>query len=132
VYFAAHHAFARPGAPTSPAAWALQEPLIAVLLVLVLLATTVIGLTLLPNGTPPILRAWVLVYPLYLAVGSLVTPSLLRYFMLMFPAALCFTPLGRRRGVAVVLVVAALTLGVLGTGWWVPEFVPPGGDGTYP
>ena len=132
VYLAAHNAFAKPGAPTSPLAWGIEEPLVGILLVLVLTMTTVIGLRLLPATTPPLVRTWVVVYPLYLAVASLVTSSFLRYFMLAFPAALLFLPVARRRASGLALLVAAVALGILGATWWVPEMVPFVPDGTYP
>lgn len=132
MYLEAHNSFAREGAPISPAAWALREPVIAVLVLCVLTVTTAIGLRLLPEGTPALMRAWVLLYPPYLVLGSLVTSSLLRYFMLAFPAALAFLPLARRRVAGPVLLVLALVLGTAGAWVWVRDFMPPDPDGVFP
>lgn len=132
VYLTAHNSFAKAGSPISPAAWALEEPLIAVLLVLVLAMTTTIGLKLMPHGVPTLLRAWVVLYPPYLFLGSLVTSSLLRYFMFAFPAALCLLPVARRRGPGLILLVSAVALGLVTAWWWVPEFMPPDPDGVFP
>lgn len=132
VYLAAHNAFAKPGAPTSPLTWGLEEPVIGVLVLLVLVMTTVIGTKLLPTDTPALVRAWVVVYPVYLVVGSLVTSSFLRYFMLAFPAALMFVPVVRRRAGGALFLAVAVALGILGARWWIPEMVPFVPDGTYP
>ncbi|WP_299442806.1 hypothetical protein [uncultured Phycicoccus sp.] len=132
VYLEAHNSYATPGAPLSPALWALTEPLIGVLLVLILVVTTTIGLKLMPMGTPPLLKAWVVLYPPYLALGSLITPSLLRYFMFAFPAALYLLPVARRRGPALVALALAVGIGLLGAWWWVGLVMPPHPYGIYP
>lgn len=132
VYFAAHLAFAKPGAPTSPAALGMEHPQVGVLLLLLVALTTILGARLMPSGTPTILKAWVVLYPPYILVGSLVTPSLLRYFMLTFPASLCLLPVARQRWGAILLTMLALALAAAGILWWIPTFVPPVADGTYP
>lgn len=132
VYFTSHAAFAKSGAPTSPLLWALQVPLIGVLLVLVLTMTMIIGTRLMPDPIPLVLRVWVVVYPIYLAVGSLITASMIRYYLLVFPAALLLVPVARHRMLGPVLLVVALMLGVVSISWWCAAFVPPSPDGFYP
>ncbi|MBM6405961.1 hypothetical protein JQN72_17095 [Phycicoccus sp. CSK15P-2] len=131
VYWSSHVAFAPDGLPQSVLEAGLRHPEIAVLVVLFLAMTTILAVKLLPEWTPPVVRWWCAVYPVYLVVGSLVTPSIVRYLLLLFPLGLAAVPLARRRW-AVAVAALVLVLGQVGAWWWVEEFVPLGGDWTYP
>lgn len=77
----------------------------------------------LPEGTPLVLRAWVVAYPLFILLVTYPSGSLVRYLLLAFPLALLFV---RRRPGARWLsppVLAAAALGVAAQWVWISAFV---------
>ena len=91
-----------------------------------------IGLRMLPAEVPTVVRAWVVVYPLYIAMAAVPSSSPLRYLMFEFPIALVLVPWLRRPVVRGLVVVAAALLSVVLSSWWVFTFVPAVIDGTLP
>ena len=93
-----------------------------------------ISLKTLPAEVPTVVRAWVVVYPLYIAIAAVPSSSPLRYLMFEFPVALVLVPVPwlRRPVVRGLVVVAAALLSVLLSSWWVATFVPSVIDGTLP
>ena len=93
-----------------------------------------ISLRMLPAEVPTVVRAWVVVYPLYIAIAAVPSSSPLRYLMFEFPVALVLVPVPwlRRPVVRGLVVVAAALLSVLLSSWWVATFVPSVIDGTLP
>ena len=78
----------------------------------------------LPEDTPFAWRAWLGAYPVYLGAATFVSGSVVRYLLLLFPAALLVArvarwPWGR------IAVVACWTAGLGLQGVWVAGFVVP-------
>ena len=91
-----------------------------------------IGLRMFSAEVPTVVRAWVVVYPIYITMAAVVSSSPLRYLMFEFPVALVLVPWLRRPVVRGLVVMAAALLSVGLSAWWITTFVPAVIDGTLP
>ena len=133
VYFTAHKSFKAPGTPMSVIAASVQYPEFAVLSLATLTVTTLVALKLLPETVPLPIRTFLVAYPLFILSTAIISTSLLRYFLFVaFPLGLALEPALKRRWLRWLVVVVALGVAMVGSGWWVREFVPPVADGTVP
>ena len=87
---------------------------------------------MLPAEVPIVVRAWVVVYPVYIAMAAVPSSSPLRYLMFEFPIALVLVPWLSRSVVRALVVLSAAVLSVALSSWWVFTFVPAVIDGTLP
>ena len=132
VYWAAHVAFVTEGTASSPAAVGVKYPAFGALLLMLVLCTILVSARLLPDGTPAMLRVWGVVYPIYVLVGALFAPSLIRYSIFAFPLGLALTPFLRRWPSGPLLLLLIWAAGLYAGFWWVMVFVPSAHGRAYP
>jgi hypothetical protein len=132
VYWAAHTAFVTNGAASSPLDAGIRVPPFGLLLLLLFACAVLVSARLMPPRTPPLLRVWCVVYPVYLVVGAIFTPALIRYSLFMFPLGLVLTPVLRRRPAGPLVFALVWAAGLVAGFWWVDTFVPVGSGYTYP
>ena len=132
VYWAAHVSFVTEGTASSPAAVGVKYPAFGVLLLMLVLCTVLVSTRLLPDGTPARLQVWGVLYPIYVLVGALFAPSLIRYSIFAFPLGLALTPVIRRWPAGPFLLMLIWAAGLYAGFWWVTTFVPSAPGRAYP
>ena len=111
---------------------AFAYPALGLIVFVVLGVFAWIGVRMLPAEVPIVVRAWVVVYPVYISMAAVPGSSPLRYLMFEFPIALVLVPWLRRSVVRALVVLSAAVLSVALSSWWVFTFVPAVIDGTLP
>ncbi|WP_392544865.1 hypothetical protein [Oryzobacter telluris] len=132
VYFDAMRGFRKPGSPPSILFAALEYPFLGLLVLLFVGLTTWVGLRIVPDETPVVLRAWIVAYPPYLVAVSVISTSPLRYLLLAFPIGLVLVPALARLRWRLAVLVPAIAVSIIASWWWVATFVPTTIDGTIP
>ncbi|WP_185747432.1 hypothetical protein [Humibacillus xanthopallidus] len=127
VYLNAMASWAAPGEPRSWAAMAINYGAPGWILMAILTLTLVwAAARLVPRAFPVELRAWMVAYPLYIAIATYMSGSIVRYLIFGFPAAVMFSPLASKgpKGIFVlgIMGIAGFALGI----YWITHFV--GGD----
>ena len=125
TYWDTEKAYENPDKPRSWLVWALESGLGGVLAIALVVAVLVwVATRALPSDAPFGWRAWLVAYPIYLGAATFISGSLVRYLLLLFPAALLLAGLGRSRWGRVPL-AACCALGVGLQSAWVVFFVVP-------
>lgn len=131
-YLAAHRAFTRVGSPPSLLAGTFEEPILGVAALLVITGAVWIAARFLPRATPWEMKAWMVVYPTYVMGAALISTSIMRYLLLLFPVGLVLEPALRNPRLRAWCLGLLVPTAVLASAWWIPEFVPPVVDGSVP
>ncbi|MEP6648381.1 MAG: hypothetical protein ABJA74_00495 [Lapillicoccus sp.] len=128
TYWDTEKAYEIAGKPRSWLVWALQCGLGGVLAIVLVGAVLLwVAVRAIPTDAPFGWRVWLIAYPVYLGGATFVSGSLVRYLLLLFPAALLLAGLARSRwGRAFLAGCCALGL-ALQAAWVVLFAVPAGG-----
>lgn len=125
TYWETENAYQEPGMVRSWVFWAMESPVPGLLIGAFLFIVVLwVATRAAPDQTPLNWRAWLVMYPAYIASVTFVSAATIRLLLPTFPAALALAPLAERR-VGRIIVIGACMIGLGLQGIWITKFVVP-------